>query len=929
MVRVVVPGLEPAAPPARPCPGRGPRGPRRTSHDRRRLRRPEPRRRPPAPPPGVDAARPGEAGDLYRAARGGARVIGLVDGVFEDRPTVWHKEILWALDRGVRVLGAASLGALRAAECAPFGMEGVGGSSSAAATARSRTTASSRRARPARARLAAADRGAGQRSRHARRRRRGRACCRAAAGGALIARAAALPFRALTWPALARGPRAGRRARGSRPGCPRAASTSSAPTRWRCSTRSPRRRPASRRRPPPASASPRPATGGRRSPGSSGAARSRPRRRRCSTSCASTRRGSSGRWCAPSPAAPPPASRLEPRRRRGRAPRRAAPAPRPRHRGRFRAWLARCAAEPAALAAALAAEERLARGARAGDRPRSRRRCSTRCASTAASRRWRAAPPTSARASPAARRRAYRETELAGARRRALRPAAGLDRQRRPRPRRALARARGPPRAAPPARRRARLRPRAGRGRRLAMAFAEARARATSARPHLPAVAARRRRAAAGDDHPLAARRHRSGPGPSDRRMYTIDAPGKRPYGPERAAGRCRPGGGRSRRPVDAVGRRPVRPPRARPTRASARCTSTAASASRSTSGRATSGGGSTGTSRGTSRGSSWSRSAPGRTRTWATATSRSASGRCPAAAIADYALNFDVIGHEIGHALMMAFAGRFSPDQVTADYEALHEASADWAAMIASLHLDAGGRGAARDHARRPRHRQPAQPLRRALLDPADPPRQQQPDDVGLRRRLVERARPGAAADRRAVRRLRRGLQGDPRPRTAPSRAPSTTSPTWPSATRPGAAGSAPASSAPTPATRRASTTRCARPATIAATMMVGLWMRADPSGSGSATSARSSREVDFEQFGGGLRPIVAGSLARRGIGLVPPGPRLRPPGRTATCIRRGQCGSDEVTSACLIHLAFVGARQTCPRKTCSRSPPSACSAA
>ena len=53
-------------------------------------------------------------------------------------------------------------------------------------------------------------------------------------------------------------------------------------------------------------------------------------------------------------------------------------------------------------------------------------------------------------------------------------------------------------------------------------------------------------------------------------------------------------------------------------------------------------------------------------------------------------ALNFDVIGHEIGHALMMAFAGRFSPDRVTADYEALHEASADWAAMIASLHLDA-----------------------------------------------------------------------------------------------------------------------------------------------------------------------------------------------------------------------------------------------
>ena len=80
----------------------------------------------PAPTPGVTLAGPAAAGDLYRAAREGARTIGLADGVFEDRPTVWHKEILWALERGVRVIGAASLGALRAAECAPFGMEGVG-----------------------------------------------------------------------------------------------------------------------------------------------------------------------------------------------------------------------------------------------------------------------------------------------------------------------------------------------------------------------------------------------------------------------------------------------------------------------------------------------------------------------------------------------------------------------------------------------------------------------------------------------------------------------------------------------------------------------------------------------------------------------------------------------------------------------------------
>lgn len=52
--------------------------------------------------------------------------IGIIDGVFLDVLSVWHKEILLALDEGVEVYGAASMGALRAAECAPFGMVGVG-----------------------------------------------------------------------------------------------------------------------------------------------------------------------------------------------------------------------------------------------------------------------------------------------------------------------------------------------------------------------------------------------------------------------------------------------------------------------------------------------------------------------------------------------------------------------------------------------------------------------------------------------------------------------------------------------------------------------------------------------------------------------------------------------------------------------------------
>jgi hypothetical protein len=56
----------------------------------------------------------------------GARVIGLIDGVFFQDSAVAHREILAALRAGVRVVGASSMGALRAAELDSLGMEGVG-----------------------------------------------------------------------------------------------------------------------------------------------------------------------------------------------------------------------------------------------------------------------------------------------------------------------------------------------------------------------------------------------------------------------------------------------------------------------------------------------------------------------------------------------------------------------------------------------------------------------------------------------------------------------------------------------------------------------------------------------------------------------------------------------------------------------------------
>jgi hypothetical protein len=69
---------------------------------------------------------PARQGDVLRATREGASVIGLVDGWFGGSASVWHKELLHALEAGAKVLGAASMGALRAAECADFGMIPVG-----------------------------------------------------------------------------------------------------------------------------------------------------------------------------------------------------------------------------------------------------------------------------------------------------------------------------------------------------------------------------------------------------------------------------------------------------------------------------------------------------------------------------------------------------------------------------------------------------------------------------------------------------------------------------------------------------------------------------------------------------------------------------------------------------------------------------------
>ena len=69
---------------------------------------------------------PIQCGDILQALKQGAKQIVIIDGVFEQMAAVWHKEILLAIEEGVRVYGASSMGALRAAELSDFGMIGYG-----------------------------------------------------------------------------------------------------------------------------------------------------------------------------------------------------------------------------------------------------------------------------------------------------------------------------------------------------------------------------------------------------------------------------------------------------------------------------------------------------------------------------------------------------------------------------------------------------------------------------------------------------------------------------------------------------------------------------------------------------------------------------------------------------------------------------------
>lgn len=70
--------------------------------------------------------RPIKRGDISLAIKEQADIIGIIDGVFHQSPAVAHKEILDAINKGITVVGASSMGALRASELDELGMIGIG-----------------------------------------------------------------------------------------------------------------------------------------------------------------------------------------------------------------------------------------------------------------------------------------------------------------------------------------------------------------------------------------------------------------------------------------------------------------------------------------------------------------------------------------------------------------------------------------------------------------------------------------------------------------------------------------------------------------------------------------------------------------------------------------------------------------------------------
>jgi len=69
---------------------------------------------------------PVQLGDIYQILATSVETIVIIDGLFDNTTPIWHREILAAIEAGIRVVGATSMGALRAAELYQYGMIGHG-----------------------------------------------------------------------------------------------------------------------------------------------------------------------------------------------------------------------------------------------------------------------------------------------------------------------------------------------------------------------------------------------------------------------------------------------------------------------------------------------------------------------------------------------------------------------------------------------------------------------------------------------------------------------------------------------------------------------------------------------------------------------------------------------------------------------------------
>lgn len=76
--------------------------------------------------PGATFLPPIRRGDLVKIHGLDISAVCIIDGYFFQDAAVGHREILSVLKAGIRVIGASSMGALRAAELDTLGMEGVG-----------------------------------------------------------------------------------------------------------------------------------------------------------------------------------------------------------------------------------------------------------------------------------------------------------------------------------------------------------------------------------------------------------------------------------------------------------------------------------------------------------------------------------------------------------------------------------------------------------------------------------------------------------------------------------------------------------------------------------------------------------------------------------------------------------------------------------